>query len=162
MQLLRYRITVSQHGCVRRSIEPRSVERRDTGSIHDHIHELPGGGRGVHKHHSQGNINVRVDVTVPGSELVGTGSRTSIVGTPTSMSPFATHSDAIRRQLEDSRRQRPPGQSARNPAARPGCGAHPADDYGTIETPDGRRVYFHRNSMVDADFDKLPIGAEGA
>ncbi|MBI4640449.1 MAG: cold shock domain-containing protein, partial [Candidatus Tectomicrobia bacterium] len=31
---------------------------------------------------------------------------------------------------------------------------------GRIETPDGRLVYFHRNSVVDADFDKLQIGDE--
>jgi ribosomal subunit interface protein len=32
------------------------------------------------------------------------------------------------------------------------------DDYGRIETPDGRDIYFHRNSVVNADFDKLEVG----
>jgi cold shock CspA family protein len=29
-----------------------------------------------------------------------------------------------------------------------------------METPDGREIYFHRNSIVDASFDDLKIGAE--
>jgi cold shock CspA family protein len=36
----------------------------------------------------------------------------------------------------------------------------PAEDYGRIETPDGRSVYFHRNSVLDGDFDDLEEGAE--
>jgi cold shock CspA family protein len=37
---------------------------------------------------------------------------------------------------------------------------HPDEAYGRIETPDGRLIYFHRNSVVGADFDALRIGAE--
>jgi cold shock CspA family protein len=33
-------------------------------------------------------------------------------------------------------------------------------DYGKIETPDGRHVYFHRNSLVGDDFAALEIGSE--
>jgi cold shock CspA family protein len=33
-------------------------------------------------------------------------------------------------------------------------------DYGKIETPDGRLVYFHKNSVVGEDFDHLDLGAE--
>ncbi|WP_298423153.1 HPF/RaiA family ribosome-associated protein [Rhodoblastus sp.] len=34
------------------------------------------------------------------------------------------------------------------------------EDCGFIETPDGREIYFHRNSVVEGDFDKLKTGAE--
>ena len=34
----------------------------------------------------------------------------------------------------------------------------PYQDYGLIETLDGREIYFHRNSVVDEDFDKLTEG----
>ena len=34
------------------------------------------------------------------------------------------------------------------------------EDYGFVETPDGQEVYFHKNSVVDADFYKLEIGNE--
>jgi ribosomal subunit interface protein len=33
------------------------------------------------------------------------------------------------------------------------------DDYGFIETVDGREVYFHRNSLLEGHFDHLRIGA---
>jgi cold shock CspA family protein len=34
------------------------------------------------------------------------------------------------------------------------------DDYGFIETADGREVYFHRNSVLDNAFDQLTVGCE--
>lgn len=34
------------------------------------------------------------------------------------------------------------------------------EDYGFIETPDGREVYFHRNSVLDDGFDRLTVGSE--
>ena len=33
-------------------------------------------------------------------------------------------------------------------------------DYGRIQTPDGREIYFHRNSVVNSDFDQLEPGLE--
>lgn len=36
----------------------------------------------------------------------------------------------------------------------------PAQGYGFIQTPDGREVYFHRNSVTDPTFDDLEIGSE--
>ncbi len=33
-------------------------------------------------------------------------------------------------------------------------------DYGFIRSSDGREVYFHRNSVVDGDYDKLAVGDE--
>lgn len=32
------------------------------------------------------------------------------------------------------------------------------EDYGFLETTDGREVYFHRNSVLHGDFDRLAIG----
>jgi cold shock CspA family protein len=34
------------------------------------------------------------------------------------------------------------------------------EGYGFIETTDGGEVYFDKNSVVDADFDKLEAGQE--
>jgi len=36
----------------------------------------------------------------------------------------------------------------------------PYEGYGFIQTPEGGLLYFHRNSLVDADFDKLAEGQE--
>jgi cold shock CspA family protein len=33
-----------------------------------------------------------------------------------------------------------------------------AEGYGFIGTPDGREIYFHRNSVVNAGFDRLEEG----
>lgn len=33
-------------------------------------------------------------------------------------------------------------------------------DYGFLETPDGRDVYFHRNAVLHDDFDRLEVGTE--
>ncbi|MBI2902200.1 MAG: cold shock domain-containing protein [Candidatus Methylomirabilis oxyfera] len=32
------------------------------------------------------------------------------------------------------------------------------EGYGFLETPDGREIYFHRNSVKDSGFDRLEIG----
>ena len=36
------------------------------------------------------------------------------------------------------------------------------EDYGFIETPDGREIYFHRNAVLDGAFDRLKVGSEVA
>ncbi len=36
----------------------------------------------------------------------------------------------------------------------------PHDDYGFLKTPEGRDIYFHRNSVLDGDFDRLSIGTQ--
>ena len=34
------------------------------------------------------------------------------------------------------------------------------EEYGFIETADGREVYFHRNSVLDDAFEHLTVGSE--
>ena len=71
--------------------------------------------------------------------------------------------DAVRRQLEDyTRRRRQDVKS--HPVARTArvSKLFPAQDYGFLETPDRRQVYFHRNSLIDVDFAHLDIGTEVA
>lgn len=34
------------------------------------------------------------------------------------------------------------------------------ENYGFIETPDGREIYFHRNSVLNGAFDRLTVGSE--
>ncbi len=36
----------------------------------------------------------------------------------------------------------------------------PMEDYGMINTPDSREIYFHRNSVHNADFDSLAVGTQ--
>jgi ribosome-associated translation inhibitor RaiA/cold shock CspA family protein len=113
-----------------------------------------------HKHHHQGNLyHVRVDLKAPETEIVA------------SRDPGEHHAhedvyvavrdafDAVLRRLQDhARRQRGKVKSHEVPPH--GRIAELHVDDGRIETLDGRLIYFHRNSVLDADFDKLQIGAE--
>ncbi len=114
----------------------------------------------AHKHRHKGNLfNVRVNVRVPGSEIV--------VGRAHDLNHahedvFVASRDAfnvIRRKLEDyARKQRGKIKAHEVPPHGEITEITPMLDYGKITTPDGREIYFHRNSVVDSDFDKLEIG----
>lgn len=67
--------------------------------------------------------------------------------------------DAARRQLQDVRR-RMAGKVKTHETPPHGRVARLFPDYGFIETPDGREVYFHRNSVLTGSFDRLEVGAE--
>jgi ribosome-associated translation inhibitor RaiA/cold shock CspA family protein len=115
-----------------------------------------------HPRHQQGKLfEVRIDLTVPGAEIV--------VGRDTG----ANHAhedahvavrdafDAARRRLEDHARDR---RGAVKLHVVPDHGRIarllPDRDCGFIVTAGGDEIYFHRNSVADAAFDKLEIGAE--
>ncbi len=113
-----------------------------------------------HRRHHQGALyHIRIDLTAPGEEIV------------VSREPalHRTHEDiyvairdafdAARRRLEDYVRRHRRQVKAHEGAPR-GLIVHldAANDCGFIATPDGREIYFHRNSVVNADFDRLAPG----
>ena len=113
-----------------------------------------------HQHHHKGNLyRIKVDVTLPGKEIV----------TNRNPSQHHAHEDiyvairdafnAERRQLEDYLRKRR-GKVKQHEAEPHGKIVQlvPYEDYGVIQTSDGREIYFHRNSVIEQDFDKLEIG----
>jgi ribosomal subunit interface protein len=115
-----------------------------------------------HKHHRHGNhYHVSVDVTVPGDELVASREPDEHHAYTDVYIAIRDAFDTMRRQLEDYARRHDQRLKAH---ALPPHGhiveLYPAEHYGRIETPDGRLIYFHRNSVLDADFDGLRIGAE--
>jgi len=71
---------------------------------------------------------------------------------------------AARRQLQSgAQRVRGDGKTPHEPralVARLIPGASPEDAYGFIRTLDGREIYFHRNSVLHDDFDRLTVGTE--
>ena len=68
---------------------------------------------------------------------------------------------AAQRQIEDAVREMRGDVKPHEPEDHGRVSKFVADqDYGFIETPDGREVYFHRNSVLDAAFDRLKVGAE--
>lgn len=125
-----------------------------------------------------GNLyHVRVDLTVPGSEMV-VKRQPNLRALPgrVEMKPAKSlevqvpHKDlrqaindafgAMRRQLQDySRRRRreikthqvqPHGRIAR---------LFPQEGYGFLETVEGREIYFHKNSVLNDAFEHLTIGS---
>ncbi len=130
--------------------------------FHDRIMSCRVAVEALHKHHRHGNrYHVRVDVTVPGSELVSSREPEEHHAYTDVYVAIRDAFDAVRRQL-DGYGRRQSGQIKAHAIPPHGRVVEliSDDDYGRIETPDGRLVYFHRNSMVDADFNKLQIGAE--
>lgn len=112
-----------------------------------------------HHHHKGNRFVVRIRVTLPGGEL-------DVGHTP---SGDQTHEDAyvairdafkaMRRRLQDFHRKQQ-GQVKHHEQDTDGR-VHYLDHekgYGRIETPDGREVHFHRNSLVDAEFDRVQVG----
>lgn len=107
---------------------------------------------GKHKH--QGNLfNVRLDITVPGSELVVNRDMHEDVYVA-----LRDAFDAAKRQLEDhGRRQR--GDTKTHEGALHGHVARISPDgFGFIETADGQEYYFNRDNVVHPNFDRLEVG----
>jgi cold shock CspA family protein len=132
-----------------------------------------------HKHHRKGDaFHVRIDLTVPGAELVirkqsglETGRR-QVAAEKLSKSAeahaeykdvFVAIRDAFkeaRRKLQDfARRER--GQTKIHVPQASGkvVRLFPYEEYGFLETPDGSEIYFHKNSVLNDGFDRLRIGS---
>ncbi|HIP53834.1 MAG TPA: HPF/RaiA family ribosome-associated protein [Chromatiales bacterium] len=114
----------------------------------------------LNKRHHQGALyQVKIDLTVPGKELVV--SRDSGLNHAHEDAYVAVRDafDAMRRELEDYARRRR-GQIKHHEGPPQGRISQlvPERDFGMIETADGREIYFHRNSVINADFDKLQVG----
>ena len=69
--------------------------------------------------------------------------------------------DAARRQIEEAQRDLRGEVKVHAPESHGRVRKLIAGkDYGFIETPDGREVYFHRNSVLNGAFDRVSVGAE--
>lgn len=119
-----------------------------------------------HRRHRNGRqFHVRVRLTVPGGEIVASHDP----------GPDEAHEDAyvalrdtfvaVRRQLEDYVRKTlkrgEAGRAARNSGSEHGrvTFLDVEKEWGWIEPNDGRRIYFHRNSVLGG-VDQLSVGDE--
>ena len=113
-----------------------------------------------HRHQHKGKLyHVRIDLTVPGDELV------------VSRAPEANHAhedayvairdafDAMERQLESFAGRRRGEVKTHEEPTQAGQVGELELDHGRIETPDGRSIYFHRNSVLGNAFEGLELGA---
>ena len=113
-----------------------------------------------HRHHHQGNLfSVKIDVTLPGHEVVASKQSGQDHSHEDAYVVIRDAFDAVRRQIEDFvRKQR--GDVKIHEVSPHGTikALFPENNYGVIETTDGREIYFHRNSLLGFDFDNLKIG----
>jgi cold shock CspA family protein/ribosome-associated translation inhibitor RaiA len=109
-------------------------------------------------HHRRGGpYTVRIDVTVPGAELVV--NRQDDEDLPVAIRDAF---DAMRRRLEDyARHQRGAVKAHEEPLLQGHVSKlFPHEGYGFLETSDGREVYFHRHSVLAPGFEQVEIGTE--
>lgn len=110
-----------------------------------------------HKHHHKGIIyNVRIDITVPGEEILinRQGNEDLYVAIRDSF-------DAARRRLEDyARKQR--GQVKTHETQPHGMviKLFPEGGYGFLLGQGNYEIYFHRNAVLDNAFDRLKVGTK--
>lgn len=114
-----------------------------------------------HKHHHQGNIyHVKIDITLPGAEILATQHSDKHHAHEDVYVAIRDAFNAARRQLEDYERKRR-GDTKAHESLPHGkvIQLFPDENYGIIESNDKREIYFHRNSVIGADFDKIETGA---
>lgn len=115
-----------------------------------------------HKHHYKGNLyHVAIDVRTPGGEVVASRSPDDEHAHEDIYVAIRDAFKAARRQLQDlvrvkrgkvkSHQKTPHGKITE---------LSPANNCGTITDSDGREIYFHRNSIVNARFDNLDVHAK--
>jgi ribosomal subunit interface protein len=109
------------------------------------------------KHKQQGKLfNVRIDLTVPGAELVVNRDLHEDLYVA-----LRDAFDAARRRIEDyGRRQRGDTKVHESPRLGHVARLFPVDGFGFISTQDGDEFYFGRDNVSHSDFDKLEIGSE--
>jgi ribosomal subunit interface protein len=110
-----------------------------------------------HRHQNKGILyHVRIDLTVPEAELVVKREAHEDIYVA-----IRDAFDAMRRKLQDYTRRR--RGETKNHVPLPNARISklfPDENYGFLVSPDGREVYFHRNSLVEGEFEKLKTGTE--
>lgn len=115
-----------------------------------------------HNHHRDGNLyHVRIDLKVPGSELVVRREPSDHMAYKDIGIMIHDAFDEARRQLADYARQQRGQVKSHDPMPHARVvKLFPQAGYGFLETPDGREVYFHGNSVLQSDFANLQVGTE--
>ena len=113
-----------------------------------------------HTHQHKGVLyHVRIDLTVPNGELVINRAPKDHHAHEDIYVAVRDAFNAARRKLQDfSRKQRGDVKHHETPPHGIVSELVPYQDYGRINSSDGRDIYFHRNSLVDGDFDGLVEG----
>jgi len=106
-------------------------------------------------------FRVRIQIMIPGNDLVV--KRESGTGDMHAQLPQLLREafDAAHRQLKefDERRRGKTKSRPETPGPARVVQLFPGEGYGFLASPDGaREIYFHRNSVLRGEFDKLAVG----
>ncbi len=112
-----------------------------------------------HRRHLRGKLyRVRVDVTVPGREILSRRQPVKHGAHEDVYVAVRDAFDAVRRQLMDQIRHRRGQVKAHEGAVYGRVARLSPEGYGFLETEDVREVYFHANSVLGG-FGRLKVGA---
>jgi ribosomal subunit interface protein len=113
-----------------------------------------------HRHGQQGRLfEVHIGITTPGETIAVAREHRAHHSHENVYVALRDAFRAARRQLQDYERER--RQDVKHHEPEPSgwiSELHPAEDFGRIATSDGRSIYFHRHSVVGAQFDRLNTG----
>lgn len=156
--LIRKQVSMLEH------LAPRALHCRV-------VVELP------HRHHREGRtLHLRIDLVLPGEHVIVEHQPSlhaeiqrregAIAKSTEPAAPFDDPSLAIRaafrsaaRRLQDDVRRRRLDVKAHEPQATARVvRLFPDDDYGFLETADGREVYFHANAVLNRTFEHVAVG----
>jgi cold shock CspA family protein/ribosome-associated translation inhibitor RaiA len=115
-----------------------------------------------HRRHRKGRIyHVRVDLTVPGREIVASRDPAEHHAHEDIYVAIRDAFDATRRQLEDHVREIRRDVKHHEPARQMGRvrAIFAEQRYGFITAEDGREIYFHENSVLNGGFGRLAVGS---
>ena len=136
------------------------VEKLET--YYDHLTSCRVMVEAPERRHHKGNLyHVRVELGVPGKELVVSRHPKDKHAHEDVYVAIRDSFDAARRQLEDhARKQAGEIKFHEVPLHGKVMRLFPYEGYGFIAASDGCEIYFHRNSVVREGFDRLNVGDE--
>lgn len=140
---------------IRKWVDKLTSHHRDIISCHVVV-EAP-----AHHQHKGGLFKTRIDITSPEGKFVinrePPAQRKDHVDVHVSIRDAF---NAVERQLDEYSCKRKGEVKMHEEVPRGRINElFPMEDYGTIITADDREIYFHRNSVLNMDFDDLTIGA---
>jgi len=103
------------------------------------------------RHHQGKLFSVRIDITVPGKEMAVTREENEDVY----VAIRDAFDAAVRRLEEHARKQRGDVKAHVEPSSGRVARVFKEQNYGFIETADEREIYFHRNCVLNSDFEKI-------
>jgi ribosomal subunit interface protein len=116
----------------------------------------------INKHQHKGTMyHISADITVPGGGIVVSRDHGIDHSHEDIYVAIRDCFNAARRQLQDHQRKSHQKVKAHEvPPHGRITDIFAEEGYGRIETPDGRSIYFHQNSVLKDEFSKLEVGSE--